>query len=132
MVPQERNALPADVRSVLDLFLDWRSTRKRGVPIPDALWSAAVGVARKHGLTKTSRSLSIEYGVLKRKLEAEDAGQTTEFVELKALPLPEASVADGSVVEVVDSDGARMVIRLPGNGPLDLVGLVSAFRRGRA
>lgn len=131
MIPQESSALPADVTSVLDLFLDWRSTRKRGVPIPDALWSAAVGIARKHGLTEISRALSVEYGVLKRRMEAEDAGQTAEFVELKAVHLPEASVADGSVVEVVDSDGARMVIRLPGHGPLDLVGLVSAFRRGR-
>lgn len=131
MIPQESSALPADVTSVLDLFLDWRSTRKRGVPIPDALWSAAVGIARRHGLTEISRALSVEYGVLKRRMEAEDAGQTAEFVELKAVHLPEASVADGSVVEVVDSDGARMVIRLPGHGPLDLVGLVSAFRRGR-
>jgi len=131
VIPQESSALPADVTSVLDLFLDWRSTRKRGVPIPDALWSAAVGIARRHGLTEISRALSVEYGVLKRRMEAEDAGQTAEFVELKAVHLPEASVADGSVVEVVDSDGARMVIRLPGHGPLDLVGLVSAFRRGR-
>jgi hypothetical protein len=120
------------VNSVCDLFQEWRRTKKRGAPIPDALWKAAVGVARKHGLAEASRVLSIEYGVLKRRMETEDAGRAADFIELKTMPIPQASVAVGPVVEVVDSDGARLVVRLPGSGTLDVASLVSAFRRGRA
>ena len=132
MIPQEPTALPADVNSVRELFLEWRRTKKRGAPIPDALWSDAVNAARKHGLKVVSRALSIEYGVLRGRMGTEDADRPADFVELKAMPLPGVTEVEGSVVEVVDSDGARMMIRLSGHGPLDLVGLVNAFRRPHA
>jgi hypothetical protein len=41
----------------------WRATRPyRGVPMPAALWAAAVTLARRHGLYTTARTLHVDYG----------------------------------------------------------------------
>jgi len=45
--------IPAAVESLEQVdqrFKRWRSTRRRGTPIPEALWASAVGVAQAQGL----------------------------------------------------------------------------------
>ena len=39
-------------------------------PIPDELWAAAVEVARKEGINRTSRELHVEWDHLKRRMAA--------------------------------------------------------------
>jgi hypothetical protein len=62
----------------------------------------------------------------------EEAARPAHFIELKAVPMPEALVAGGSVVEVVDSDGATMTIRLAAGALFNVAELVGAFRRRSA
>ena len=69
-------------------FEAWRQNRKGKAPIPDALWSAAVDVARKEGVSRTATELRVEWNRLKRRMAAA-AGTPSEqsppkFVELVA------------------------------------------------
>src|SRR5439155_5077642 len=69
----------------------WRETRThRGAPMPAALWAAAVALARQHGLYTTARTLRIDYGSLKKRLDTASPGRvpTPAFVELPTAPPP--------------------------------------------
>jgi hypothetical protein len=68
-------------------FGEWRQNRKGKAPIPDELWAAAVEVARKEGVSRTSTALRVEWNELKRRMaRAKEAGETRPpaFVELIA------------------------------------------------
>lgn len=65
----------------------WRETRPhRHALMPDALWDAAAAAARQHGLYRTARTLRVDYGALKKHVEAPadpgHARSSTTFVEL--------------------------------------------------
>lgn len=89
----------------------WRRTRSHPrAPIPDAIWTAAVALVRKHGLYGTARSLRLDYGALKQHVEAADrterAGPPAGFIELAAR---HPSAGDGCVIEIA---GPRATVRL--------------------
>ena len=48
-------------------FEAWRQNRKGREAIPDELWMAAVEVARKEGVSRTSTELRVEWNHLKRR-----------------------------------------------------------------
>src|SRR2546427_11986482 len=58
----------------------------RGAAMPAALWAAAVALARQHGLYTTARTLHVDYGSLKKRLEAAGARRVPSpaFIELPA------------------------------------------------
>src|ERR1700734_760831 len=80
-------------------FEAWRQNRRGKAPIPDALWSAAVDVARKEGVSRTATELRVEWNHLKRRM-ATTSGVSPKpapptFVELvppRAQPLPECTI----------------------------------------
>lgn len=104
----------------------WRETRPyRHAPMPPALWDAAVAAARQHGLYPTARTLRVDYGALKRHLEAADSGHvlaSTTFVEL-APARPTTPADPACVIEIEGPQGTRR-IRLSGLAPCDLLALV--------
>ncbi len=89
---------------------EWRQSRKKGVAIPDTLWSAAIEVARKDGVTRTATALHLDGGKLKRLMMAADGVEkkTTapSFMELIA---PEAAAVAQCVIEM---EGRRARIRI--------------------
>lgn len=107
----------------------WRQERERLGPMPEDLWAAAVGLARVHGVFRVARGLPVDYGALKKRVDGACGSWEREtrggFVELP-VPAPVAGV-DGATVEMVGSDGARVVVRLPATHGLDLAALLSAF-----
>ena len=110
-------------------FERWRSTRlSRRSPIPEALWTAAVAVARQHGRYATSRALGLDYAALKKRMDAAEdrAGASPTFVELTP-----ATGAYGCVIEI---DGARatVCIRVPGLTLADLATLSRTLAGGDA
>jgi hypothetical protein len=128
MMSVEKGTLSAEVTSVRQQFRDWRATRKPGSAMPAELWTAAVRLAREHGPYEIARSLPVDYGALKKRMEAEEADRTPRFVEFT--PPRIASPSDGvAMVELVDADGTRMTVRVSTHEALDVVGLVNAFRR---
>ena len=101
----------------------WRETRRhRNVPMPAALWAGAVAAAREHGLYTTARRLRVDYGALKKHLEA--AAQATRaadrptFIEVPAAPVFEQTGAVACVIEIDGTSGTRR-IHLQGLAPVD-------------
>jgi hypothetical protein len=55
-------------------FAGWRRSRQRGARIPPELWASALCLAHKHGVSKMSQALHLDYYAVQRKL-AEDQAQ---------------------------------------------------------
>ena len=69
-------------------FENWRQNRRGKQPIPEELWSAAIGVARRDGVNPTAAALHLDGGKLKRRMVAAGSvsgkGMPPTFVELMA------------------------------------------------
>jgi len=102
--------------------------------MPADLWTEAVGLARREGTYATARTLGLNFESLARRVAEGRAGaeddrvQASGFVEVSGAQLLGAAGPVGPVVEVSDGKGLRLTIRLTGGAPLDVVGVVQAFR----
>jgi len=142
--------IPAGLRRVQRKLERWRSTHRRRSPLPEALWRAAGEAAREHGVFHAGRVLHLEYGKLKRVMEAtarllttrsasgpawhasrRSAAHTgnsrvrtrTSFVELAPLA---AVNGDECVIELEGARG-KLRLRLRGSAAKDLAGLGRAL-----
>jgi len=59
-----------NLEEVQQRFEGWRLQRKRGTPIPGALWDDAVGLCASHSLSKVCGALHLDYNVLKKRLQS--------------------------------------------------------------
>ena len=66
--------IPTGMRRVCRRFDRWRKSHKARLPIPERLWASAAQVAREHGVFRTAKVLRLEYGKLKRMVEAAPSG----------------------------------------------------------
>ena len=101
----------------------WRDMRTyRGAPMPAALWTAAIALARQHGLYTTARTLRVDYGSLKKRRDAAGAGRVPSpaFVEL---PAARPTGLGPCVIDLEGRRGGRMRIEVPGVTMADLVTL---------
>ena len=110
----------------------WRETRThRGAPMPAALWTAAIALVRQHGLSTTARTLHLDYGSLKKRLDVAGAGRVPSptFVEL---PAARPTGLGPCVIDLEAPRGGRMRIEVTGVTVADLVTLTQgAWGRGR-
>ena len=110
----------------------WRDTRThRGAPMPAALWTAAIALARQHGLSTTARALRLDYGSLKTRRDAAGAGRVSSptFVEL---PAARPTGVGSCVIDLEAPRGGRMRIEVTGVTVADLVTLTQvAWGRAR-
>jgi hypothetical protein len=110
----------------------WRETRAyRGAAMPAALWAAAIALARQHGLYPTARTLRVDYGALKKRLDAAGAGRgpAFAFVELPAVRPPGLGPC---VIDLEAPGGRRLRIEVTGVTVADLVTLTQgAWSRER-
>ena len=90
-----------------------------------ALWAAAVALARQHGLSTTARTLGVDYGSLKKRLDAAgtDRVPSPAFVEL---PAGRPSGLGPCVIDLEAPQGGRMRIEVTGVTVADLVTLTQA------
>lgn len=123
--------MPAGLEQIRRRFELWRGTRRGRRHIPDSLWTAAARAARQFGVNRTCQALRLDYAVLKRRVAAGAAGESTRrapapaFVQL----LPGGSLLQSEcVVELEDPSGGRMRIELKGMSGTDLVALVGSLR----
>jgi len=124
---------PAGLQPLAQRFKTWRATRRRGERIPEALWQAATELARSHGLSATAAVLKLSYSELKRRLLAGRAPRpggprAPVFVEVPVVPLPPGGDERGTV-ELVQANGARLILRFPAASPNDLLPVVQLFLR---
>jgi len=107
--------VPVAMRRVYRRLERWRKQRTGRARIPEALWAAAVDLAREHGVNRVSRVLRLEFNHLKRL--AESGGPTVRkrralpaFVELIA---PQTAVAPTCMIEL---EGQRGTLRIEWKG----------------
>ena len=67
---EEQFTQAASIEEIQQRFGGWRAKRKRGTPIPAALWEDAVSLCASHTLSKVSSALRIDYKVLKKRLQS--------------------------------------------------------------
>ena len=83
-----RTARSLSIEEVRARFEHWRQNRQGKAPIPDELWSAAIELARRHGVSPTAAALHLDGGKLKRRMVAAGSvlGKAMQptFVELIA------------------------------------------------
>jgi hypothetical protein len=99
--------------------------------MPATLWTAAIALARQHGLSTTARALHLDYGSLKKRRDAADAGRVASptFVELPAARPPGLGPC---VIDLEAPRGGRMRIEVTGVTVADLVTLTQgAWGRAR-
>lgn len=109
----------------------FRSSHAHRARIPEALWRAAVELARQHGLQAVAHPLRLDYMGLKRRLTgATEIGEKKQsrspgFVEWIAPP-----VATGAecVIEFESQSGGKMRIQWKGSGAPDWSSLLRAWR----
>jgi hypothetical protein len=110
----------------LDQF---RSTRPHRTRLPEALWQAAVELARQHGVYSVAHPLRLDYVGLKKRL-----GEVTSsrkkvsgpaFVELIAT---RPATVPECVIEFESSIGGKMRIQWKGSAAPDWASLFRAWR----
>jgi hypothetical protein len=119
--------IPDDMRLLHGRFAGWRKSHTGRLPIPDPLWTAAAEMAREHGVFRTAKVLSLEYGKLKRLAAESHTGRRrtarpstppAAFVEL----LTPATGGSECLIELEGPRG-KMCIHWKGNTTPDLAGL---------
>ncbi len=114
----------SSLEEVQQRFERWREGRKRGTPIPAALWEDAVRLCADHSLCKVSSALHVDYNVLKKRFHSafpdhfRESAMPSDFIALDLRSsLPEL------IVEM-ERAGARMRIHIkgvPGFPPRELM-----------
>lgn len=135
----EGTAALGQVERVRRRIEQWRAARRSGMPMDEELWDAAVALARQYGVYAISRSLRVDYGALKRRVdqagppvdEPRDVGAPA-FVELRGEEILSPAAAAATELELSRADGSRLVVRLAGRESLDLLALAAGFWRGAA
>lgn len=142
-MPTESSDIPPNMQKVRNRLERWRSAHTGRLPIPQRLWTAAVELAREHGVFHTAKALRLEYGKLKQMLESTGAVNRSKarkmavvksrrarsdappaFMELLASPTA-AAVSEG----LIELEGRRGKMRIQWKGTTapDLGGLGRAF-----
>jgi len=124
------------LEQVKQRFALWRSGRKRGAHVTDALWAAAVGLVGRHGVARVARELGVDAGRLKKRLERgvvqTPAGRggkgEVQFVELFAPPAA-APAGAACVVDMRNGRGGTMRVELANGDALAV--LAGAFWSAR-
>jgi len=121
------------------LFETWRTTRQYKCPIPDQLWQAAVSLAPSYPLSTISKTLSLNYSELKKRVERFSGSETRvkkdeiSFVELPVSMKDQVSPSDHvaypnpSTLNLVKPSGERLSCTFYESVPEGLVSLVKAF-----
>jgi hypothetical protein len=124
MSAKEPLEIPEGMRRVCGRFERWRNGHKARLPIPEALWAAAAEAARAHGVFRASKALRLEYGKLKRMVEAGPVPARPTMAPATFLELVPPQVA-GLAEWLIELEGPRgkMRIQWKGDTAPDLVAL---------
>jgi len=128
---RQKQSMPRNLVAAQKAMERWRATRTQRA-IPEALWEAAVALAREHGVHRTSRALRLNYDRLRRRLaqaprspsprqrgvSAPAAAGFAEVVRARAGATTRL-VDDECVVEFENAHGDRVRVRTRGLPDLD-------------
>lgn len=120
----------ADIEQVRGRLQEWRRSRKHGSRIPEALWIAAVKLAKKYPPARIAHTFGLDYDGLKRRLKTAKQHGTSEpqsqpgFIEL--FPFAPSSHCE-CTIEMEDWRGAKMKLELKGASAADVAAVGRAL-----
>ena len=124
--------IPGPIEQLQRQLDEFRSTQPHRTKLPEALWQAAMELARQHGVYAVARPLRLDYTGLKKRLDRLDGvpgaqKKTTgpTFVEL--IPDPPVTTAE-CVIEFESSLGSKMRIQWNNSLAPDWARLLRAWR----
>ena len=122
----EKTAIPDDLLQLSQRLEEWRGANPPRTRLPEPIWEAAVEMAQRHGLHRTTKTLRMDYTRLKKRLPPATQAPRSEppaFLELLASP------ATGPTEYVVEWESARGRMRVATKGAaLDWASLLHAWR----
>jgi len=122
-------AIPEAIVQLQRQLDQFRSTQPQRTKLPEALWEAAVELAREHGIYPVAHPLRLDYMGLKRRLGGISAirrrASKPTFVELTA---PHAVPLAEYAIELECANGHKMRIQWKASAPPDWVSLLRAWR----
>ena len=117
-MPPKQAPIGEDFLDLQRRLAEWRSSHPRRSPLPEQFWTEAAGLARKHGLYRTARTLPIDYANLRKRLRS--AAPVVAVPDLQFVELSPAPAGTGYCVEL---------LRVQCNGDVDWSQLLRAWRR---
>lgn len=112
-------------------FAAWRRTKKHRSRIPEDLWTAAVLLIPDNSIHKVSRTLSLSYKNLKKRVQSHNdlngrcGGSSPDFVPIA---IPHSSEC---IIEMANRNGNKMRMHFKGRAELDLQSFAELFWAGR-
>ena len=121
--------IPEPILQLQHQLDQFRSTQPQRTKLPEALWQAAVELARQHGVYPVAHPLRLDYTRLKERLggipNRRRKAHKPAFVELVA---PRSAALEDCVVEFESSSGGKMRIQWKAPAPPDWASLLRAWR----
>jgi|SRR5581483_9846814 len=129
---RKRRGPAADLSRAVARFEQWRQQRAAGARIPASLWSRAVKLADRHGVSRVAMALRLDYYTLQKRLaqrpmsaiSIEAPSAPSAFVELAPLA---CSSSGPCLIEFSDGAGASLRVHLPSGQVPDLLALGRSF-----
>jgi hypothetical protein len=126
---RESKPIPEAIAQLQGQLEQFRSAHPLRTKLPDAVWQAAVELARQHGIYPVAHPLRLDYVGLKRRLGRVSGRRHRKgkpaFVELVAAA---PSRPEECVIELESSGGSKMRIQWKTAGPPDWTSLLRAWR----
>ena len=129
----ESGSNPSESLILLQQKLEqFRSARTGRTRLPEALWQAAVELAKQHGVYPTARRLRLDYTCLKKRLggmggkagRSKQEKPAASFVEL----FPRPAQPEECIIEMETAGGSRMRVQWKSGQAPDWTGLLRAWR----
>jgi hypothetical protein len=122
--------LPKDLAWGWGQFQAWRGRRKKGERIPRSLWTLAVGLVPRYGVSRTATVLGLDYHGLRKRAEAVAGPAPSPGPAFVELPTP-VVVGKQCQVELSNGAGASMRVQLVGYDAADVEALTRGFWSAR-
>jgi hypothetical protein len=126
MDTSDQAGLPQDLARVRRRFEAWRSHRQRGERIPERLWTLAVRLVSRHGVSQTAMALHLDYYGLKERAETATCKRPSSTPAFVELPSP-VMVGKRCLVELQNGAGASMRVEMVGFDTADVEALARSF-----
>ena len=123
------SSIPEPIAQLQRRLDELRSTRPHRTKLPEAVWQAAVELAREHGVYSVAHPLGLDYTQLKKRLEgavgSPRQAAAPAFVDLIA---SHPAAMSECVIEFESSIGSKMRIQWKGSSTPDWASLLRAWR----
>ena len=84
-MPQQQTAIPPDLLELSQRLEQWRSEQQPRSRLPESIWAAAVELAKRHGLHRTTKAPRLDYTGLKNRMAPAAAGPGEYVVEWESV-----------------------------------------------